>query len=524
MKKGITLLYFLLLILMLGLQKKVFSQNVGIGTATPNASAKLDITSTNSGLLPPRMTTAQRYSIVNPVPGLIIFNTTTQSIEIYTTYGWSKIKSEVPGSNKLLGGNQAEQPKSIRNISTGGYIIAGSSTSSANGDISNTNHGGLDLWLVELDHYGNIENDRLIGGNGNEIANDIQPTADGGFIMAGYSTSSANGDVYATNHGLKDYWILKTDGSGDIEWSRLLGGNDDDEAFSVQPTSDGGYIVGGQSSSSANGDVTGTNHGSSDYWIIKLDGSGNIVWNKLLGGNDVELFFGLQQTSDGGYILTGSSRSSANGNVTGTTHGAADSWIVKLDGSGNIVWNKLLGGNWSELALSIQQTSDGGYIMAGCSGSSANGDVTPVNHGTSAFGLDNFDYWIVKLNSTGSIVWNKLLGGSNSDVAYSIQQTADGGYIIAGMATSSLNGDVSYTNHGLEDYWIVKIDGTGNILWNKLYGGNKEDDAYCIRQTTDGLFIVAGYSNSSTNGDVSAGSHGSSDYWILRLDASGNIF
>ncbi|MBL0182071.1 MAG: hypothetical protein IPP96_07170 [Chitinophagaceae bacterium] len=185
------------------------------------------------------MTTAQRYSIVNPVPGLIIFNTTTQSIEIYTTYGWSKIKSEVPGSNKLLGGNQAEQPKSIRNISTGGYIIAGSSTSSANGDISNTNHGGLDLWLVELDHYGNIENDRLIGGNGNEIASDIQPTADGGFIMAGYSTSSANGDVYATNHGLKDYWIPKTDGSGDIEWSRLLGGNDDDEAFSVQPTSDG---------------------------------------------------------------------------------------------------------------------------------------------------------------------------------------------------------------------------------------------------------------------------------------------
>lgn len=500
------------------------AQNVGIGTGTPNASAKLDITSTNSGLLPPRMTTAQRYSIVNPVPGLMIFNTTTQSIEIYTQFGWSKLKTEIPGANKIIGGNGIEQPKKIRNITSGGYMVIGSAGSSANGDVSNTSHGGNDFWMVELDHYGNIENDRLLGGNGDENANDIQQTSDGGNIIVGYSTSSANGDVAGANHGLKDYWIVKTDGPGDIIWTRLLGGDDNDEAVSVQQTSDGGYIVGGISSSSANGDVTATNHGSSDFWIIKLDVSGNIVWNQLLGGNALETFFGLQQTSDGGYILTGSSSSSANGNVTGTNHGRADLWVVKLDGSGNIVWNKLLGGGFSESGYSIQQTSDGGYIVAGFSGSSGNGDVTPINHGTSNMSFESYDYWVVKLNSSGNIVWNKLLGGSNIDVAYSIQQTTDGGYIIAGIATSSLNGDVSYTNHGLEDYWIVKLDATGNIIWNKLYGGNNSEYAYSVRQTPDGLYIIAGYSNSSVNGDVTPINHGTYDYWIIRLDANGNIF
>ena len=194
----------------------LFAQNVGIGTGTPNASAKLDITSTNSGLLPPRMTTAQRYSIVNPVPGLMIFITTTQSIEIYTQFGWSKLKTEIPGANKLIGGNGIEQPKKIRNIMGDGYMVIGTAGSSANGDVSNTSHGGNDLGMVELDHYGNIENDRLVGGNGDENANDIQQTSDGGNIIVGYSTSSANGDVSYTNHGLEDYWIVKLDATGNI--------------------------------------------------------------------------------------------------------------------------------------------------------------------------------------------------------------------------------------------------------------------------------------------------------------------
>ncbi len=250
---------------------------------------------------------------------------------------------------------------------------------------------------------------------------------------------------------------MKLDNSGNIVWNKLLGGNLTDLAYSIVQTTDGGYIVTGNSTSSANGDVTGTNHGSSDYWIVKLDNSGNIVWNKLLGGSDTDITYSIQQTTDGGYIVAGESFSSANGDVTGTNHGVQDYWIVKLDGSGNIIWNKLLGGSGNDITKSIVQTTDGGYIVAGYSASPANGDVSGVNHG-------GYDYWIVKLDGSGNIVWNKLLGGSGNDIAYSVQQTADGGYIVAGTSYSSSNGDVTPTNHGSGDFWIIKLDANGNIL------------------------------------------------------------
>ncbi|MDZ4794146.1 MAG: hypothetical protein SGI83_07695 [Bacteroidota bacterium] len=492
---------------------------VGIGTATPDASAKLDVNSTSSGFLPPRMTTAQRDAIAGPVPGLMIFNSSTQTIDFYTLYGWSSIKVAIAGGNKLLGGNGDESSPSIQKTSDGGYIVAGSSTSSANGDVTGTLHGifgNQDIWIVKLNATGTIVWNKLLGGNNAEVAYSVQQTTDGGYIVAGFSSSSATGDVTGVNHGGRDYWIVKLDGSGNIVWNKLLGGNYAEEAYSIVQTTDGGYIVAGYSQSSANGDVTGTNHGSSDYWIVKLDNSGNIVWNKLLGGNLTDLAYSIVQTTDGGYIVTGNSTSSANGDVTGTNHGSSDYWIVKLDNSGNIVWNKLLGGSDTDITYSIQQTTDGGYIVAGESFSSANGDVTGTNHGVQ-------DYWIVKLDGSGNIIWNKLLGGSGNDITKSIVQTTDGGYIVAGYSASPANGDVSGVNHGGYDYWIVKLDGSGNIVWNKLLGGSGNDIAYSVQQTADGGYIVAGTSYSSSNGDVTPTNHGSGDFWIIKLDANGNI-
>lgn len=508
MKKINFISILLFLFFLLSSPKQSFSQNVGIGTAAPNASAKLDITSTNSGLLPPRMTTVQRNSIVSPTPGLMIFNTSTQSIEIYTIYGWTKIKAEIAGANRLIGGSRDDVPMSIRIMPNGGYVIAGYSSSSANGDVSNVNHGiGSDYWIVTLDQYGNIDNDRLLGGNGDDIATDIQLTSDGGLIIAGYSYSSANGDVTGVNHGSSDYWIVKLDASGNIVWNKLLGGSGYDEAYSIQQTADGGYIVAGSSTSSANGDVTSVSHGAQDYWIVKLDASGNIQWNKLLGASNMEIPSSIQQTSDGGYIIAGITRSQAGGDVTNSNHGnslTTDAWIVKLNSLGGIVWNKTLGSIRDDGISSIIQTSDGGYIAAG----SFTGD-----------------YGIIKLDAAGNGIWDRLLGGSGSDEAKSIQQTSDGGYIVAGSSSSSASGNVTGTNHGSSDYWIVKLDALGNIIWNKLYGGNNTDIALSIRQKPGGGFIVVGYSASSDNGDVTVPNHGiGSDYWILRLDANGNIF
>jgi hypothetical protein len=498
--------------------------SVGIGTSSPNTTAALDVTSTTKGFLPPRLSSVQRNDITNPTEGLVIYNSTKHCLEVYRGAGagggWFNLCDNAfvgRPINKLLGGSSYDYASNIQQTSDGGYIISGYSYSSANGDVSGTNHGSYDYWIVKLDALGNIVWNKLLGGSGPETASNIQQTTDGGYIISGYSSSSANGDVSGTNHGDYDSWIVKLDALGNIIWNKLLGGSGPEIASNIQQTSDGGYIISGHSYSSANGDVSGTNHGRYDYWIVKLDALGNIVWNKLLGGSGNETASNIQQTTDGGYIISGLSTSSANGDVSGTNHGGSDYWIVKLDALGNIVWNKLLGGSGTETASNIQQTTDGGYIISGYSySSSANGDVSGTNHG-------DYDSWIVKLDALGNIIWNKLLGGSGPEIASNIQQTTDGGYIISGYSYSSANGDVSGTNHGGADYWIVKLDALGNIVWNKLLGGSYDDYARHIQQTSDGDYIISGYSTSSANGDVSGTNHGSNDYWIVTLDALGNI-
>ena len=500
---------------------------VGIGTTTPHPSAKLDVTSTNSGFLPPRMTTLERNAIANPSPGLMIFNTNTQSLEIFTNYGWMGIQNQTSERRPIGGGGGGElgedQTSSIYQTDDGGFIVAGTSNSSANGDVTGTIHGMRgpnDYWIVKLDASRNIVWNKLLGGNSDESAQDIAQTSDGGYIIVGYSQSSATGDVTGTNHGSYDFWIVKLDGSGNIIWNKLLGGSGDDIAYSIQQVSVGGYIVAGYSFSSANGDVSGTNHGSVDSWIVRLDDEGNIKWNKLLGGSGSDRAYSIHETTDGGFIVGGISTSSANGDVTDINHGQTDYWIIKLNEAGSIVWNKLLGGNEDDNLQSIQQTTRNEYIVAGFSSSSANGDVTPINHGQGS----STDYWILDLDKNGNIIWNKLLGGTNADNAYSIQETTDGGSIVAGYSFSSANGDVSSVNHGSSDYWIVKLDGSGNIIWNKLIGGSGSDEAHSVRQTADGGYIVAGFSNSSFNGDVTGGNHGSDDIWIIKLGSNGFLF
>ncbi|WP_438964917.1 T9SS type A sorting domain-containing protein [Flavobacterium sp.] len=340
-----------------------------------------------------------------------------------------------------LGGTNTDILYSMIQTTDGGYIIAGFSNSN-NGDVTG-NHGDNDYWIVKLTSTGIIEWQKSFGGTSDDQAYSIIQTIDGGYIVAG-SSSSNDGHVTG-NHGATDYWIVKLSSLGIIEWQKSLGGISNDVAKSIIQTTDGGYIVAGESSSN-NGDVTG-NHGATDYWIVKLSSLGIIEWQKSFGGTSNDVLFSMIQTTDGGYIVAGSS-SSNDGDVTGN-HGFTDYWIVKLSSSGIIEWQKSFGGSLSELALFISQTIDGGYLVAGPSRSN-DGDVT------SNYGLS--DCWILKLNSTGIIEWKKPFGGSSWDNALSIIQTSDGGYIVASH-TSSNNGDVT-GNHGQSDYWIVKLSAT----------------------------------------------------------------
>ena len=401
---------------------------------------------------------------------------------------------------KCLGGGGNEAAFSVQQTTDGGFITAG--FSDLNGGDVTGNHGSDDYWIMKLDSASNLLWEKSLGGNSIDDANSIMQTSDGGFIVAGRSYST-NDDV-SGNHGSDDYWIVKLSSDGNIEWKKCFGGSGEDEANCIRQTADGGYIVAGGSDSTS-GDVTG-NHGMWDYWVVKLDIDGGLQWEQSFGGSQDDVAYSAQQATDGGYVIAGYSQSS-DGDVSGN-NGDRDYWVVKTDTGGNIVWEKVLGGSSIDEAHSIQQLSDGGFIVAGYA-ASIDGDVSG-NHG-------GYDYWMVKLDSAANAIWKYCFGGMQNDQPFSVQQTTDGGFIVVGQSGSN-NGDVS-GNHGGYDFWMLKLDKEANLEWQKSLGGsNDEYGPYGVQQTTDGGFIVAG-ATLSNNDDVS-GNHGGASYgdcWVVKL-------
>lgn len=397
---------------------------------------------------------------------------------------------------KCYGGSNVDFATSIQETSDSGYIVTGYSLSN-DGDLT-INNGNYDYWVVKTNNIGIIQWQKSLGGTGAEYAHSIQQTTDGGYIVAGKSNSN-DGDVTG-NHGAYDCWVVKLTNTGVISWQKSYGGTNDDGAESIQQTTDGGYIIAGYSESS-DGDLT-ANQGGSDCWVIKIDSSGGITWQKSIGGSDFEDLHSVQQTFDGGYIVTGDSESN-DGDLT-ANQGIADTWVVKLSTTGVIEWQNSLGGTDFELAYSIQQTADSGYVAAGYTQSN-NGDVTG-NHGSK-------DGWVVKLTPNGTLSWQKSLGGTGVEELHSVQQTTDGGFVVFGNSNSN-DGDVT-GNQGMDDYWVVKLTPTGTISWQKSLGGSDREKGFSIQLTSDGGFILAGNSG-STDGDITD-YQGAIDYWVVKL-------
>jgi hypothetical protein len=384
---------------------------------------------------------------------------------------------------KSLGGNDWEQVGCVERTNDGGYIVAGS-TASIDGNVV-AYYGNWDCFLVKLNASGAVQWSKNYGGSNNDYALSIKPTPDGGFIFVGL-TDSNNNDV-SGNHGSFDFWVVKTDGDGVVQWQKCLGGSFDDRAMSVIVTGDGGCIVAGYTSST-DGDVTNM-QGFADFWVVKLNAQGNIIWQKTLGGSDLDRAYSVVETTDGSIVVAGVTRST-NGNVFGL-QGGSDIWVVKLSPfGGSLMWQKCLGGSSDEEAFSIQQTSDEGFIIAGVTNSTS-GQVSGNQGGQ--------DFWVVKLNSTGNLVWQKCLGGSSGDSARSVRVNQDGSFIVIGT-TNSNNGNVN-GNHGSTDIWAVKLNTTGDLLWQKCYGGTGQDSGFSIQQINNDDYILVG-SAWSNNGDI----------------------
>jgi len=365
----------------------------------------------------------------------------------------------VNNGQKTFGGNSYDYAYSIQQATDSGYIVAGYSTSFDWPD---------NVYILKLDSNGNLAWQRTYGGSGYDFGFSVDQTTDGGYIVVGGTSSFkvSNLDVY----------LLKLNSDGSLAWQNTFGGNIDDYALSVQQTTDGGYIVAG---------VTGLfESGSSDAYVLKLDSDGSLEWQKTFGGSGNDWASSIQQTTDGGYIVAG---------VT-TSFGAGDCdvYVLKINPDGSLAWEKTFGGNGEDQAASIQQTTDGGYIVAGV---------------TTSFGASGYDVYVLKLNSDGSLAWQKTYGGSGSDLANSIQQTTDGGYIVAGNTWPFGAGNY--------DVCVLKLNSDGSLAWQKTFGGEGQDQAYSIQQTTGGGYIVAGCTQSFGAGNY--------DVYILKLDSNGEL-
>jgi hypothetical protein len=366
-----------------------------------------------------------------------------------------------------FGGLSDDEGYSVEQTTGGGFIIAGYTRSFGAGE--------CDVWLIKTDGAGNMVWNKTYGGIESDRGNSVRQTTDGGYVILGYTNSFSPRADYC------DIWLIKTDRTGNMVWNKTFGGEDYEFGHCVQQTTDGGYII------------TGVTHsfgaGKDDVWLIKTDSNGNMVWNRTFGGSNFDCGNCVQQTTDGGYIITGEKYPSGE-------FVYSDVWLIKTDSNGNMVWNRTFGGSlydFNEEGRYVQQTSDGGYIITGY--------TTPV---------DYTDIWLIKTDSAGNMVWNRTFGGPDYDEGFCVQQTSDGGYIIIGYY-------VPVNFKGWQtDVWLIKTDSTGNKTWDRTFGGTSYlelDKGFCVQQTSDGGYIITGVTDSY--------GAGRKDVWFIKTDKDG---
>ena len=422
-----------------------------------------------------------------------------------------------------FGGSGFDCLTTLQQTKDGGYFLGGWSNSGIGGDKSQNTIGDLDYWIVKLDSAGSKLWDKNFGATDEERLSSAFETADGGFIIGGYSRSGIGGDktqaswdTSADWNFLKDYWILKLDSLGNKQWDKTLGGMYIDELSSIVQTREGGYLLGGGSASDINGDKTQSTRGEMDYWIIKIDSAGNKQWDKDYGGTERDYLSCMVQTSDGGFILGGSSKSGIGGDKTRPGYGDIDYWIIKTDSLGNKQWDACFGGTAYDALRSLKQTADKGYILGGFSLSGISG-----NKSTPLVGGIMHDYWIIKTDSLGNFEWEKDFGGSDIDYDIgSISVTNDGGYLISGSSNSNISGDKTENSSGSPLTWVLKTDSLGNKLWDKtvftavgtaLYQGELSI------QTMDGCYVFGNSEIGGIGGYKTQGGRGNFDYWIIKF-------
>ncbi|MDP5081102.1 MAG: hypothetical protein NWP87_00490 [Winogradskyella sp.] len=406
---------------------------------------------------------------------------------------------------ETYGGSKNDSGQSVIATQDGGYAVLGY-TQSNDGDIQDKQDESFDFWLLKFDLEDELEWQKTYGGSADERGNDIIQTQDGGYAIIGFSFSS-DGDV-TDNAGLQDYWFTKLDATGNISWQKSFGYQGADSGISVIQTFDQGYLISGildvtASDGEGNTSRNSNRHAGGDYWVLKLNPSGDIEWSKYFGGNFTDTPEAIIQTEDNGFIIAG--RSDSDDTDISSNIGSYDFWILRISATGHLIWEKSFGGDQIDEARTIVSAGDGNYIIAG---------DTRSNNNDIASNIGGADLWLIKISPNGNLLWEKTIGGTNFDVARAIVKTQDNGFILAGSSRSN-DVDVS-ENKGQNDAWALKVDSNGNLQWETTIGGSNIDFGYSIAELNNGSIILVGDSTSS-DGDIIE-NKGFSDLLIVKIN------
>jgi len=369
----------------------------------------------------------------------------------------------------------------------------------------------------------NITWQKTLGGSGSDVLKAMCVGSDKSIVLCGYSNSGTSGNKSNSSFGGYDYWVIKLDASGNVMWNKTFGGGRDDLASAVINTSDGGYLVGGSSISNKSGTKTSDSYGNSyDYWIVKLDGNGNVQWDRTMGGTYTDRLTSLAELPDGKYVVGGYAYSSNTGNKSLANLGTesnADYWTVIVNKDGSDGAQKIFGGGSHDVMTCLSATGSSSYYAAGYSYSTKRAGAKSKN------GYGNNDYYIVRYNlSTKKTEYQNDFGGKLSDYLTSMQALPDNSCILGGYSNSYKSNSKKDNFYGVTDFWVIKLKSDGSKQWDKtIAGGAGGDYLMSVQQTKDKGFILGGYSNSNAGHNKTANSKGGYDYWIVKIDSLGKV-
>lgn len=410
--------------------------------------------------------------------------------------------------DKTLGGADDERLYALALTPEGGILVGGDSRSGASGDRTESSYGDLDYWIVKVDKEGNKLWDKAYGGTGEDHLTSIATTGDGGFLLAGYSGSGISGNKTAPSRGSSDFWIIKIDAMGNILWDRTFGGESWDRLRTVVQTEDGGFLLGGESNSSASGNKTAEALGSGDFWIVRTDADGNKLWDKAYGEVDItDNLANIALAPNGDFLLTGQSWIKTGEIVVdGETHIQTTSAfrVIRIDEHGSERWgNVYMSENENNrFVRDVLVTSDDGFLLIG-----------DESHRSR-------DGYVIRMDGQGNVIWDRYYGGDAIDITFSAVKSPNG-YLLGGESYSDISGDKTEAPIGDADFWILEIDTTGNVLWDKTIGSTGWESMVEMAALSDNEFLLAGFSSSDAYQDKTEDSRGESpyeqDYWLVKI-------